>query len=78
MRVLYQRTDKPIPEDFVPSEVQKDIIDNYKPHYSLFSITVIAERNNKSRGHVQRKVKILRKMGLVERWPRHESTNGVS
>lgn len=67
MRVLYRRTEVKVPTDFIPSEVQKDILDNWKPHYNLFSITQIAERNNKSRGHVQRKVKQLRKLGLIER-----------
>lgn len=66
MRVLYQRTNIDIPNDFIPSDVQKDILDNWKPGYNLFSITQIAERNEKTRGHVKRKVALLRKMGLVE------------
>lgn len=70
MRVLYRRTEKEIPPDFIPSPVQKDIIDHWKPHYNLFSVTQIAERNNASRGHVQRKVRQLIKLGLVELYRR--------
>ena len=67
MRVLYKRTAVEVPEDFIPSEVQNDILNNWKVNYNLFSVSQIADRNNKSRGHVQRKVRKLVKMGLVER-----------
>lgn len=67
MRVLYKRTIKEIPEDFVPSEVQKDILDNWKPNYNLFTISQIADRTSTKRQHVSRKVKQLVKLGLVER-----------
>lgn len=77
MRVLYQRTEIEVPADFIPSQAQKDILDNWKPHYNLFSVTQIAERNDKSRGHVQRKVRQLVKLGLVERYkPSGISSNG--
>lgn len=67
MRVLYKRTELEPPKEFVPSEVQSDILTNWKPNYNLFSVTQLAERNSKSRGHVQRKVKQLVKLGLVVR-----------
>ena len=72
MRVLYVRTDLPVPDDFIPSKAQLDILTNWRPGYNLFSITQIADRNDLKRQHVQRKVKILRRMGLVERWPTKE------
>jgi len=78
MRVLYKRTLVEIPEDFIPSEVQKDILDNWHYHYNLFSVTQIAERNNKSRGHVQRKVKGLVKLGIVERHTNNVNSSGLS
>ena len=67
MRVLYKRTEVPVPDGFVPSEVQKDILDNWKFNYNAFSLSQIADRDNVSRQHVRRKVQKLIKLGLVER-----------
>ena len=72
MRVLYKRTNKIVPDGFIPSIVQEDILNNWSVEArSLFSISQISDRTGMKRQHVQRKVKILRKMGLVER---HESS----
>lgn len=65
---LYKRTAKEVPVDFIPSTVQKDVLDHWRVNYNLFSITQLAERNNVSRGHVERKVRQLMKLGLVERY----------
>lgn len=68
MRVLYKRTfNVPVSDLENFSDVQKDILLNWKPEYNLFSVTQLAERNGKSRGHVQRQVRKMVKMGLVER-----------
>lgn len=69
MRVLYKVTGLPVPKDFVLSDVQADILNNWKPNYNLFSVTQLSERNNKSRGHVQRKIRQLVKLGLVVKHP---------
>jgi DNA-binding MarR family transcriptional regulator len=68
MRVLYKRTDKEVPEDFIPYGISLDIMTNWKPNYNLFSITQIADRNHEKRGHVQRQVNRLIKLGLVARY----------
>lgn len=65
MRVLYKRTTDPIPPGFIDDTVYSDILTNWKPDYNLFSVTQIAERNSKKRGHVQRHVRKLVKLGLV-------------
>lgn len=67
MRVLYKRTSEPVPLDFVPSEVQKDILDHWTPNYNLFTISQISDRTGFKRGQVQRKARQLIKMGLIER-----------
>ena len=74
MRVLYKRTIEPIPPDFVMDEVYNDILTNWRPNYNLFSVSQIADRNNKKRSHVQKHVRHLVKLGLAERHGRSSST----
>ena len=75
MRVLYRRTTKEVPDDFIPTTIQRDILDNWRPNYNLFSISQIADRNQAKRGAVQRRVRQLIKLGLVERHTHGQKDN---
>lgn len=58
----------PVPDGFILSPEQKDIMDNWSGGNNLFSISQIAERNRSSRRRTKRKIDRLIKMNVVKLW----------